>query len=220
MYSLSKEYSAFALGLIVFAFGIFVFVHQKANEELSPLPVQIPLCYESPTSVNVNTDQLNTYVPHSSVDIMTVASNKAGTQSLSIKAPPLVVVYQALDGICYSPDGSRYNLFSNYPQYKDREYVFVMPEQEVLSLVSKLASVGFLEDKHRRLPSVMTIPPCSYDIIVRTPAQQKHVRFYFYKAGRIDEKYLSIFDSLPNKYKTPLLIEIIKNHRALALRDN
>jgi hypothetical protein len=137
-----------------------------------------------------------------------------GAQSSpSTNAPPVRIgLFIGVDGVTYSCDGSRFDL---YREYRDRESMTNVSTSELARVVSRLTEAGLLNEKSRGLGGTITIPAQTLEIRIQWPGREFHCTWFWRPGSQVPGKYLDILDDVPASWKTEFLRKFVDANRKL-----
>ncbi|MBF0244377.1 MAG: hypothetical protein HQL31_03795 [Planctomycetes bacterium] len=108
------------------------------------------------------------------------------------KSYPQVAIYNQVDGVCFSLDGTRYG---EYPHHLKREIPVKSTGPLLEKLIRELDAQGFFTEEDVA-PKFVPFPPITHKICVRTEKKERTRTFWYCKDYGVPEKYLVILEAL------------------------
>ena len=139
------------------------------------------------------------------------ADNQQLIQPLPVEhqeSPLRLGIFAGVDGVTFSCDNSRFNLFDDYTE---RETVIMVSPAELSEMVRKLTAAGLLKEEVC-IPSFISLP-VNNTIIIAWPGEIREFTWIYADGCRVPEKYLSVLEEVTRRHHAPLIEEFITYNR-------
>ena len=127
----------------------------------------------------------------------------------SFQVPLRVGIFAGVDGVTFSIDNSRFNLFDDY---SERENVIMVPPEELFEMVHKLMAAGLLEERQWNSSFAISLP-VNNTIMIAWPDRVRTFTWIHDNECRVPEKYLSVLEEVNVRYRVPLIQDLITYNR-------
>jgi hypothetical protein len=127
----------------------------------------------------------------------------------SFQVPLRVGIFVGVDGVTFSIDNSGFNLFDDY---RERESVIVVPQEELSEMVHQLIAAGLLEERQSNSSFAISLP-VNNTIMIAWPDRVRTFTWIHDNECRVPEKYLSVLEEVNVRYRVPLIQDLITYNR-------
>ena len=118
-------------------------------------------------------------------------------------------IFAGMDGVTFSTDNTRFNLFDDY---SDREKAITVSPEELSDIVDRLVAAGLLEENHVNAPFFISLPVAN-TIMIAWPNRVRQFTWVYGDECRVPEKYLSILEDVNARHRVTLLKYYITYNR-------
>jgi hypothetical protein len=118
-------------------------------------------------------------------------------------------IFAGVDGVTFSTDNSRFNLFDDY---RDRETAITVSPDELSDIVDRLVAAGLLEESHVNAPFFISLPVAN-TIMIAWPDRVRQFTWVYGDECRVPEKYLSLLEEVNARHRVTLLKAFITYNR-------
>lgn len=118
-------------------------------------------------------------------------------------------IFVAVDGVTFSTDNTKFNLFE---EYTDRERAIVVSQAELSEIVHKFAAAGLLEERQWNSSFFISLP-VDNTFYISWPDRMRQFSWIHDSECRVPEKYLSILEELNLKHPDPLIKDFVDYNR-------
>ena len=118
-------------------------------------------------------------------------------------------IFADVDGVTFSTDNTRFNLFDDY---RDREKAITVSPEELSDIVDRLLAAGLLEESHVNAPLFISLPVAN-TIMIAWPDRVRQFTWVYGDECRVPEKYLSVLEDVNARHRVMLLKDFITYNR-------
>jgi hypothetical protein len=127
----------------------------------------------------------------------------------TFQVPLRVGIFAGVDGVTFSTDNSRFNLFDDY---REREIAIMVPPEELTEMVHKLMAAGLLDERQWNSSFAISLP-VNNTIMIAWPDKVRTFTWIHDNECRVPEKYLSVLEEVNVRYGARLIKDLITYNR-------